>query len=95
MIVKVVNLFVVDLSIDLCKKYWKSRNWRVQQYRNQTNILPIANSFRNQIKNKGAKKNDSNNFCFQSRHFKPESNNKGSRNAGLTINFDICYPTSK
>ena len=31
LIFKAVNLFVVDLIIDLCKKYWKSKKSRVQQ----------------------------------------------------------------
>ena len=95
MIVKAINLFVIDLSIDLCKKYWISKKSRVQQYRNQQYISPISNNFRNQIKNKGAKKNDSNNFRFQSNHFKPELNSKKSRDAGSSINFDNCYSTSK
>ena len=95
MIVKVVNLFLVDLSIDLCKKYWKSRKSRVQPIKSQLYILTIANSFRNQTDDNETKKKDRNNLHFQSNHFKPEFNSKISRGSGLPINNHNCYPTSK
>ena len=66
-----------------------------------SNIYPLLrgcmfeHSFRNLENNDETKKNDSNNLHFQSCHIKPESNNKGSRDAGLSINFDNCFPASK